>query len=93
MTIGKPFWVEKLCQGRLQMPPISVPLPSQGEERRQLVEVQGRSEKEKKGGGGQGKFTRLFIYNTSEQKEVDITTRFPLPLLGWVHSLRGANGG
>lgn len=45
------------------------------------------------GGGEQGKFKRLFRYNTSEQEEMDVTTRFPPPLLGQVHLLLAANAG
>lgn len=44
-------------------------------------------------GQGQGKLKRLFRYNTSEQEEMDTTTRFPPPFLGQLHLLPAANAG
>lgn len=49
--------------------------------------------KEEGRGQGQGKLKRLFRYNTSEQAEMDTTTRFPPPFLGQLHLLPEANAG
>ena len=72
---------------------------AQPREKREDVQWRWKREEKKRweqggwGGGEQGKFKRLFRYNTSEQEEMDVTTRFPPPLLGQVHLLLAANAG